>query len=159
MFNLHKKVIESAGIYKRLGLSIIIDKEGHSLRDSQDIIGWWKQYIEELIEDTKRNENNHTEESTGLQTRIEETKQTIKHQRNGKVIGPDGIPGKLLKLISERKLTLLTGPFNSIYDTGQIPCKWLEAVFIQIPKKQNSKKCKDHRTISLLNHMLELFCK
>lgn len=43
-----------------------------------------------------------------------------------------------------------------MYQTGGIPEDFKISTFIPIPKKKRAKKCSDHRTISIMSHVLEL---
>jgi len=39
-----------------------------------------------------------------------------------------------------------------IIESGEWPVRWTESIMIPLPKKGNTKKCKNNRTISLINH-------
>ena len=65
----------------------------------------------------------------------------------------------MLKLIEEQHLGALTSLFSKIYETGITPEEWLQSTFVTIAKKQNAKKCEEHRTISLMSHTLKIFLK
>jgi len=72
-----------------------------------------------------------------------------KHIARIGISGPDDLPEDVLELSSTCPVTIL---FNKIYETGIIPEEWCRSTFVAIPKKQNAKKCEDHRTISLMSH-------
>ena len=48
---------------------------------------------------------------------------------------------------------------NEIYDTGDIREDILKSVFITFSKKPNKLECYQHRTISLMSHILKLMLK
>jgi len=49
--------------------------------------------------------------------------------------------------------------FNVIYDTGVLPTEWVKSEFVTLPKKNNTRKCIEFRTISLMSHLLKTFLK
>ena len=53
----------------------------------------------------------------------------------------------------------MTELFNDIYSTGHIPDELLNSVYITLPKKPRATECADHRTISLMPHVLKVFLK
>lgn len=69
--------------------------------------------------------------------------------KNNKTPGPDEIPSELIKLLDDRGIAVLWRLFNKVYETGQYPDQWLSSTFIPLPKKNNARKCEDHRLISL----------
>jgi Reverse transcriptase (RNA-dependent DNA polymerase). len=49
-------------------------------------------------------------------------------------------------------LKIMTALVNKIYMSGDWPKDFLDATMIALPKKNQAKKCSDHRTISLISH-------
>ena len=48
---------------------------------------------------------------------------------------------------------------NKIYNEGEWPEEFIETVLLPIPKKNNAKKCKEFRTISLILHTARIILK
>ena len=46
----------------------------------------------------------------------------------------------------------MTALVNKIYMSGDWPKDFLDVTMIALPKKNQAKKCSDHRTISLISH-------
>ena len=46
----------------------------------------------------------------------------------------------------------MTALVNKIYMSGAWPKDFLDDTIITLPKKNQAKKCSDHRTISLISH-------
>lgn len=157
-FNLHKKIKEAAGLYKKRPPNNLLDENGHWITDKQETIKKWQDYIEVLFKD-ERSDIQTSENVTGPSITEEEVRKAISLIKAGKTPGPDDTNGELLKLLDDRNTQRLTKIFNKIYSTGNIPKEWLESTFITIPKKVNPKKCNDYRTISLMSHLLKTFLK
>lgn len=160
-FNLHKKVKELAGLAKRKTSSILLDKEGNAIIETEQKLRRWKEYIEELFHD-QRQENVYAASQSrdeGPEITKSEVMTAVKCMKNNKAAGPDGIPGELLKLINEKNMDVLTQLLNTIYTTGIIPREMLTSTFICLPKKVNAKECSDYRTISLMSHTLKTLLK
>ncbi|CAG9835787.1 unnamed protein product [Diabrotica balteata] len=69
------------------------------------------------------------------------------------------IPSEIIKLLDDKGKHSLLSLFNKIYETGHIPADWLLSTFVMISKKINTKQCSDHRTISLMSHVLKIFLR
>ena len=65
----------------------------------------------------------------------------------------------MLQLLEEFGVEKMTELFNDIYVTGHIPEELLKSVYITLPKKARATECADHRTISLMPHILKVFLK
>ena len=83
----------------------------------------------------------------------------IKIAKSDKALGSDEINIEAIKLLEEENTDVLVKLFNNIYDTGHIPSDWLQSTFIMLPKKINATKCKDHRLVSLMSHLLIIFLR
>jgi Reverse transcriptase (RNA-dependent DNA polymerase). len=49
-------------------------------------------------------------------------------------------------------LKIMTALVNKIYISRDWPKNFLDIIMISLPKKNQAKKCSDHRTISLISH-------
>lgn len=155
----HKKVKQMVG-KSRHKTATLMDKDGKVIIDDADKLEIWKDYILNLFGDT-RSEIHASQATTGPSITRDEILHALRTMKSGKVPGPDNIYIELLKLFDDNDglLDLLTELFNDVYDTGQIPSKWLISTFLTIPKKTTSRKCDDYRLISLINHITKLFLK
>ncbi|KAJ4432498.1 hypothetical protein ANN_21118 [Periplaneta americana] len=80
----------------------------------------------------------------------EEIELELGKMKNGKATGVDGIPIELVKYLNEDKKEILS-LYNKIYDKAEWPEDFTETVLLSIPKKNNTKKCNEFRTISLIS--------
>jgi hypothetical protein len=67
-------------------------------------------------------------------------------------VGDDNITVDLLKQLGDSGLKIMTALVNKIYMRGDWPKDVLDVTMIALPKKNQAKKCSDHRTISLNTH-------
>jgi len=81
-----------------------------------------------------------------------EVVKAIKDMQRKKTTGEDKIPVDLLKELGDSRLKIITALFNKIYMSGDWPKDFLDVTMIALPKKNQAKKCSDHRTISLISH-------
>ncbi|XP_011174808.3 craniofacial development protein 2 [Solenopsis invicta] len=160
-FNLHKKLKETAGIYCKRTFSTIVDENNNIANDIQEKKRIWEEYVGSLFTDERpdRQIEANNDNLTGPPIIMEEVKKAINTAKTNKATGPDEVPSELLKLLDEKGLALPQKIFNKIYDTGIYPEQWLSSTFVPLQKKNNARKCTDHRLISLLSHTLKLFLK
>ena len=62
------------------------------------------------------------------------------------------IPVDLLKEMGDNELKIMTALVNKIHMSGDWPKDFLDVTMIALPKKNQTKKCSDHRMISLILH-------
>ena len=67
-----------------------------------------------------------------------------------KATGDDNIPVDLLKELRDNGLKIITALVNKIYMSGAWPNDFVDVTMIALAKKNQAKKCSDHRTISLM---------
>lgn len=157
-FHLHKKIKETAGHQRQMGNNIR-DENGDLIFETKQRLERWKQYVEQLFQDDRPMEHGITEALSGPSITTEEVENAIQLAKNRKAVGPDEIPAEVIKILLENGVTALTDLFNAVYNGGIIPDDWLESAFVPIPKKVNARECKDHRTISLMSHVLKIFLR
>lgn len=158
-FNVHKKIKEMTGSFKKRQIMKITDTHGKIIIDKQEIKKRWKSYLETLFKDQRPEVNHLASEFAGPTILIHEVETAINQMKNKKAVGPDNIETEFLKLLDKDGISWITDVFNKIYNTGYIPDKWLQSEFIALPKKPGAKRCEEYRTISLMSHMLKLFLK
>ena len=53
----------------------------------------------------------------------------------------------------------MTKLLNIIYDSGELPDDFQKSVFIALPKKPGTTDCEQHRTISLMSHIIKVLLR
>ena len=76
-----------------------------------------------------------------------------------KASGGDGIPVELSQILKEDTVKVLDSICQQIWKTKQWPQDWTRSVFIQIPKKGNTKECSNYHTIALISHTSKVMLK
>ena len=76
-----------------------------------------------------------------------------------KASGGDGIPVELFQILKDDALKVLYSICQQIWKTQQWPQDWKRSVFFPIPKKGNTKKCSNYRTIALISHSSKVMLK
>lgn len=158
-FNVHRKVREIAGLYRNRVPMIIQAKQNKTIIEESEIKMVWQTYVTRLFVCSRAVIQNNREEPKGPTILKSELMHAIATAKNGKSAGPDEISIKLIKLINKDNLETILRLFNRIYNTGEIPEKWLIPTFVTIPKKQCPKRCADYRLISLMSHILKTFLR
>ena len=84
---------------------------------------------------------------------------SIKEMKNGKAMGTDKIPIELLRALDEEGWKMFTEICNEIYEKSVWPKDFREIIMIPIGKKKNTKKCEEHRTLSLISHAAKILLR
>lgn len=158
-FNVHKKIKEATGRYRKRTTGNIKDQSGNLVYEIEEKLKVWQNYIINLFNDDTRPERTTPINAEGPDITISEVRYAIKMAKNDKAVGPDNIPVEILKVMEDDCLRTLTQFFNKIHTTGIIPDEWLMSTFVTLPKKSNAQSCEDFRTISLMSHVLKVFLK
>uniref|UniRef100_A0A8D8TK36 Craniofacial development protein 2 n=1 Tax=Cacopsylla melanoneura TaxID=428564 RepID=A0A8D8TK36_9HEMI len=156
--NMHKKIRELTGA-KKQATHYLLNDNGDIIIETSEQIQLWEQYIEQLFDDERESVENIESPPSGPEILKEEISYAIQNIKRGKAPGPDELSGDVFQLIDDKHLNKLAHLFNLVYSSGTIPDDWLKSTFITLPKKQNAKKCEEHRTISLMSHTLKIFLK
>lgn len=99
-YNLHKKIKEAAGVYRKQTFSNIQNDQGQMAQDNVQRKAIWEQYIDNLFADERpRLEDIFEEDLSGSPITIEEITRAIKSSKGKKRVGPDLVPVELLKLL------------------------------------------------------------
>lgn len=85
--------------------------------------------------------------------------EAIKRCGNGKAPGRTGHRAELFKVAAEAICDPIKELFQMCLEWGLVPSSWKEANIIPIPKKPGADSIKDHRPISLTEHLRKLFEK
>ena len=76
-----------------------------------------------------------------------------------KASGSDGIPVELFQILKDYAVKVLRSICQEIWKAQQWPQDWKRAVFIPIPKKDNTKECSNYLTIALISHASKVMLK
>ena len=89
----------------------------------------------------------------------EEIIKAIKSLRNNKAGGPDQIPIELIKNGNDSLQEKVIRIVKRTFETGRLNQDFVNGEIITIPKKENTMKCEEHRTIALTSHVMKIFLK
>lgn len=81
----------------------------------------------------------------------EEITQTIKNLKKNKAPGQDELSAELIQTAGPKIIPFLKKLFNKIFDTGQFPSRWVDAILVPLFKKGDKNKEDNYRGISLLS--------
>ena len=133
------------------------DKNGNSLKTTEQQSNRWKEHFEELLNrPAPPNPPDIPEAEFDLPINCgkptkEEIRDAIKRTRNGKAAGPDEIPAEAMKGDINTAVNILYSLFGRIWEEEEIPEDWKEGHLIKIPKKGDLTKCSNYRGITLLS--------
>ena len=134
-------------------MGAIAAEDGTILTDNQAIKDRWLQYTKRLYEaeedEQQINWDTITKEPLPLKSEVE---RALKKIRGNKTCGNDNIPIELLRTTGETDVTVLHRLLCLIWETGEWPEDWCNAIYIPIPKKGNLQLCENYRTIALISH-------
>ncbi|XP_073841196.1 uncharacterized protein [Musca autumnalis] len=118
-FNLHKKIKEAAGIYRKSLPKVLYNSNNEAVFDITEKKAMWQNYITFLYTDENRSNYDIMEPEPQVGTPItkHETEAAIKSLKMKKACGPDEIPSEILKLIEGDNINILVKLFNCIYET------------------------------------------
>ena len=87
----------------------------------------------------------------------EEIKTAIRHLKNGKAAGPDGIIGEILKAAEDSLVPFLVKYFNNLLKEGSFPVEWTKAIIVPLHKKGDPNDIDNYRVIALLSVLGKVF--
>ena len=76
-----------------------------------------------------------------------------------KASGCNGIPAELFKTLKDDAIKVLHSICQQILKTQQWPQDWKRSILIPIPKKDSTKECATHQTITLISHASKVMLK
>ena len=89
---------------------------------------------------------------------IEELEVSLAKLRSRKAPGPDATPNELFLLLDDDSKSILLSYYNDIWETGEAPPPWKEALVVSIFKGKGSDTDPvNYRPISLLNTIYKVF--
>ncbi|XP_037776987.1 uncharacterized protein LOC119573958 [Penaeus monodon] len=149
-------VIKSLTKEKTGRTNVIEDKTGQLLTNNTEVTARWKEYCRELYQHQADVDRTVLAEATSegepepviLES---EVRAAIIKLKLNKAPGYDNLTAELIKCGGDPIIKTLH-LCNRILQTGKWPTQWTQSILIPIPKKEMSKKCSEHRTISLISH-------
>ena len=157
---MHDRIKDVTGKDKhQRGNELIRDKDGNMLFDEEAIQGRWEEYVQELYDDERGDMPTIPDEEDGEEILISEVEKTIKDLKIEKAPGMDQITTEMIKALDEYPVKVLTEFCNRIYDNGKTPGDMNASIIRKMPKKTKATKCEEHRTLSLMSHVLKLMLK
>jgi hypothetical protein len=65
-----------------------------------------------------------------------EVKDALKRMREGKAMGPDGIPIEVWRTLGDVAIVSLTNLFNLIFRSNKMPDEWRQSILVPIFKNK-----------------------
>ena len=133
----------------------IEDNGGKIVTELDKISESWKTYCQSLFQDQQSRNFSPTEPHKGeLEPDIllSEVKAAIKHLKDKKAAGRDGIPIETIKALGEYGTRIFHTICNKIWQTGVWPTEWTHTILTPLHKKGSAKKCGNYRLIALISH-------
>ncbi|KAK3532757.1 hypothetical protein QTP86_028126 [Hemibagrus guttatus] len=123
---------------KQLSANTVYSGGRELLASTGDIVGWWKEYFEDLLNptDTPSVEEPETEDSEvdSVITQAEVT-EVVQQLLGGKAPGVDEIRSEYLKSLDVVGLSWLTRLCNIAWRSGTVPLDWATRVVVPLFKK------------------------
>ena len=139
----------------------IKDMHGNVLRKERDIIRRWQEYFEALLnEENERLLRGDGQMNYGPVTEVTkaEVRMALGKMKNGKAVGPDGVPVEAWKALDEEGIEILWLLMKKIMDNETIPEIWRESLLVPIFKEKGDVQCcGSYRGIKLMSHTLKIF--
>ena len=144
---------------------IILDKNKKPVTVNAALLKTWTEYYEDLYNYKIRPDNNLLKHNTmnsnekPLPILECEVRNAILNLKNDKSPGPDNILSELLKYGGESLIKIFTTMCQQIWKSKKRPCQWTKSLIIQIPKKGDSRKCSNYRTLSLIPYASKILLR
>ncbi|KAK3535381.1 hypothetical protein QTP70_011277 [Hemibagrus guttatus] len=139
---------------KQLSANTVYGGDGELLVSTGDIVGWWKEYFEDLLNPTDTPSVEEPEagdsEVDSFITQAEVT-EVVQQLLGGKAPGVDEIRPEYLKSLDVVGLSWLTCLCNIAWRSGTVPLDWATGVVVPLFKKGDRRVCSNYRGITLLS--------
>uniref|UniRef100_A0A8D8Z356 Craniofacial development protein 2 n=1 Tax=Cacopsylla melanoneura TaxID=428564 RepID=A0A8D8Z356_9HEMI len=100
-FNVHRKVREVTGKYRKNGSGKLMDEDGNLIMSTEEKKKIWKIYLEKLFHDERGDVIPNRDEIMGDDILEKEVQLAIDQIKHGKAAGPDEVEADFLKLLDE----------------------------------------------------------
>uniref|UniRef100_A0A8C6S4J5 Reverse transcriptase domain-containing protein n=1 Tax=Neogobius melanostomus TaxID=47308 RepID=A0A8C6S4J5_9GOBI len=124
---------------------------GELLTSTGDVVGWWKEYFEDLLNPTVTSSDEEAEAGDsegGSSITQAEVTEVVRKLLGGKAPGADEIRLEYLKSLDVVGLSWLTRLCNIEWRSGTVP--WI-GVVVPLFKKGDRRVCSNYRGITLLS--------
>ena len=143
-------------------VKMIRDENGHILTKEKDIKERWKAYYNQLMnEENPRQQRNEVLPPNNKEIEKIDEKEVwtaVCKMKNGKAVGPDGIPAEAWKCLGGMGCRFLCWLFNELLRGEKMPNDWRESVMIPIYKnKGDVQDCSNYRGIKLMSHTMKIW--
>ena len=156
---MHQEVKKAAGIRKKPTANGCLETEnGAIIIERSKKMTRWNEYIQQLFEDDRGEMPRRATNWTVMTIEKDEVRAALRKCAVGKAAGPDNITTEMLLASGEDGINALTRLLNTMYVDGTVPEEMCSSIFIALPKKAGTRKCQEHRTISLISHVTKLLC-
>ncbi|KAI3357062.1 hypothetical protein L3Q82_015445 [Scortum barcoo] len=140
---------------KQYSANTVYSAGGELLTSTEDIVGRWKKYFEDLLNPTDLPSNEEAEdgdsEVDSSITQAEVTEVVRASSSGGKAPGVDEIRPEYLKSLDVVGLSWLTRLCNIAWRLGTVPLEWQTGVVVPLFKKGDRRVCSNYRGITLLS--------
>ncbi|KAJ0183401.1 hypothetical protein K1T71_001377 [Dendrolimus kikuchii] len=142
----------------------IKDEDGKVLTDDCSIKARWMKYFDKLLneENMWHHELEDLRGNMGLvnEIRMDEVQDVLRKMKNGKAVGPDGIPIEVWKMLGEDGRMWLALFFNKLMIEETVPQEWHQSYLVPIFKQKGDiQDCNNYRGIKLLSHTMKAWEK
>lgn len=143
--------------------SFIIDREGSTLNDPDEIAEAFSQFFQESFEVNA--DNDYVEPSDGLSSNTftmpqiseEDVFSCLKRLKPKGTVGPDRIPAFLLRDCSPVLALPLSKLFNICISTSKFPTAWKVSKVCPVFKKGDANNIQNYRPITIINNFSKVF--
>ncbi|KAI3359405.1 hypothetical protein L3Q82_002908 [Scortum barcoo] len=139
---------------KQYSANTVYSAGGELLTSTEDIVGRWKKYFEDLLNPTDLPSSEEAgagdSEVDSSITRAEVT-EVVRKLLGGKAPGVDEIRPEYLKSLDVVGLSWLTRLCNIAWRLGTVPLEWQTGVVVPLFKKGDRRVCSNYRGITLLS--------
>ncbi|KAI3353319.1 hypothetical protein L3Q82_019273 [Scortum barcoo] len=133
---------------KQYSANTVYSAGGELLTSTEDIVGRWKKYFEDLLNPTDLPSSEEAEagdsEVDSSITQAEVT-EVVRKLLGGKVPGVDEIRPEYLKSLDVVGLSWLTRLCNIAWRLGTVPLEWQTGVVVPLFKKGDRRVCSNYR--------------
>ena len=135
--------------------------EGQRIASPEELANEWKKFSKKKFSPTEfekfEREFAQLPKNDGIgKLEREEFEKAVKHLKNGKATGADGIPVEVFKKSAVAK-NLLFAFLKKVWDKEYVPVNLAIGVFVMIFKKGAPDDFSNYRCICLLNHAYKIF--
>jgi hypothetical protein len=131
------------------------------LRSEENIKKRWGDYFNNLLNEQRQRIERRigtANENVTSGIRREEVEDALRSMKNGKAVGPDGIPVEAWKALGTEGVDFLWDLLERIYQEERMPEAWRESVLVPLYKEKGDiQDCKNYRGIKLIPHTMKVW--